>query len=490
MTIDISKINFGAPAAERDFDQGLKNYFIESESFRRFRNCSKTVLLGNRGTGKSAIFKILGEEFKRKGYIVIEISPDDYSYEMLEQVLHKESKGNFAVQSAYAAAWKYLIYILAMKKLVEHDATLVRRESKELFNYLRDNHKGIQLSKIDTLISYLKRIEGIKIGKYEGSIKTKELQQLYKLEEIAIFFEALKKLCQKKPICFLIDELDRGWDASDDAKAFISGLFTASLSINQLSPNLRVFISLRKELYDNIPSLYEDAQKSWDLFENIEWEEEILLNLITKRIKYYYPELESYNDQEIWNLIFVETLDYRQTKSFNYIIDRTLYRPREIINFCTEIKEVAIREKSILPLNYAIISEAEQIYSQNRTKDISAEYRFQYPGLLSIFETFRGLSYNFDRPDLEFHCLEIITGDKKVDISANWVKDQDPDFLINVLWQIGFLKAQAIGGLKARRRSGSSYLGPHQISSLNLSTILRFHIHPMFRSFLGLKEAK
>ena len=45
-----------------------------------------------------------------------------------------------------------------------------------------------------------------------------------------------------------------------------------------------------------------------------------------------------------------------------------------------------------------------------------------------------------------------------------------------------------MGGVKAKRRSGSSYLGIHQISNLSLTNIERFHVHPMFRTFLGMKE--
>jgi hypothetical protein len=39
------------------------------------------------------------------------------------------------------------------------------------------------------------------------------------------------------------------------------------VSINSSESNVRVFVSLRKELYDNIPALYEDAQKVRDIIE-------------------------------------------------------------------------------------------------------------------------------------------------------------------------------------------------------------------------------
>jgi len=49
-----------------------------------------------------------------------------------------------------------------------------------------------------------------------------------------------------------------------------------------LSPHLRVCMSLRQELYDSIPELYEDAQKYRDLLEVISWDEKSLLKLIAK----------------------------------------------------------------------------------------------------------------------------------------------------------------------------------------------------------------
>ena len=60
-TINLTQMNFGAPAAERDIAVGLVDYFVESEAYRRLSARTKTIVLGNRGTGKSAIFKILAD---------------------------------------------------------------------------------------------------------------------------------------------------------------------------------------------------------------------------------------------------------------------------------------------------------------------------------------------------------------------------------------------------------------------------------------------
>jgi len=37
----------------------------------------------------------------------------------------------------------------------------------------------------------------------------------------------------KAPILILVDELDKGWDSSEDAMAFVSGLFQAAIALNR-----------------------------------------------------------------------------------------------------------------------------------------------------------------------------------------------------------------------------------------------------------------
>jgi hypothetical protein len=486
---DLTKLSFGAPAAERDINQGLIHDFVESDSFAQLQARKKTLVLGNRGVGKSALFKVLADRERDKNNLVLELAPENYSYEILSQHMASEAQGSWAKQGAYAAAWKYLIYVLVMKAITKAGPSYKSGSAAKIYNFLRDNFKGEQSSPIGILVSYLKRMEGIKIGTYESTVKTRELTSLYRLEEVTTLMPAIDELCQKRKVVILVDELDRGWDASEDAKAFVAGLVQAALSVNDQHQHLTVFVSLRKELYDSIPSLYEDAQKYRDVMETVAWEEESLLSLVAKRVRHTVPKTKTLSDAECWNAVFAETLQYRQTKSFNYIVDRTLYRPREIIQFCTDCLEEA-RRGSAFPIDYHVISHSEASYSTERAKDIAAEYRFQYPGLLSLFEAFRGSTYSWSREDLDEFLLRIAMGDIKLDKSVTWVLDQEPDFLLDVLWRVGFFRALAVGGIKALRRSGSQYVGPHQVDSLSLHNIQRLSVHQMFRAGLGMKETR
>jgi hypothetical protein len=484
-TPDMQKFNLGADSAEEDIRIGLLRYFVKSSSFEAIEDGKKYIVVGNRGTGKTAIFKYLAEKHKSAGHIVIELSPEDYSYEMLSSILKKESDGSWGKQSSYSISWQYLIYSLIFKDIANRTKGFTTGAWKKIYEYVRDNLKDSETSRIGLLVSYLKRLEGIKIGEYEATIKKKDLYKLYELQEVKELLPYLIKILDSIHISVFVDELDKGWDNSEDAQYFIAGLLQAAQRINIIHNNLRVFVSIRQELFDNIPQIYEDAQKIRGSIETIKWTEDTLREFITLRMAYHYPELQNNKPEEIWNVFFIETLEYRKANSFNYLVDRTQLRPREFLQLIREcIKRIGSQFR---PINYDDISHAVMDYSEYKNKDLASEYRFQYPGLADIFNTFRGQKYIIEKDDLDYHLLSICDGDIALP-NANWVIEKNYFDIKRMLWEIGFLKAWVIGGLKAGRKGGSSYIAHYELPSINIDTISRFQIHPAFWAYLGLKE--
>ncbi len=491
----LRSIDFGAPAAERDIGRGLEKYFVESAAYQRVRSGAKTIILGNRGAGKSAIFKVLASKERSAGSVVIELTPEDYSYELLGSTIGAANSGSWAKHGGFAVAWKYLIYVLIMKEITAKASRAPKNATTAISKYLRDNHYGAQMGRMALLVSYLKRLDTIKLGPLKAGFKAQELEKLYKLEEVNSLLPHLKEILAHKRVVVLVDELDRGWDASEDAKAFVSGLFQACVSINGFHDNLRAYISLRQELYDNIPALYEDAQKYRDLVEIITWTGDSLLKLIAKRIRHcavengYSQEAVAHaGDTECWRAIFATPPGYPANTSFRYMLDRTLHRPREIIQFCAETVEAARERTAQLPLPYAAIAWTERAYSAERAKDIAAEYRFQYPGLLGVFDAFRGRGAVLSRASIELLCLELATGEIPTAGTKSWLHDHYPDDVIEILWHVGFLTAYSNGSRKPRHDERSSFWGFHQVQHLNLAAVQRFAVHPMFRAYLGVKE--
>ena len=127
MLQDVKNVKFGRLAAEREIDEGLREYFLETGTFVRLRDGEKSILLGNRGSGKSAIIKMISDHYKQKGYLVVELLPEDYSYEMLNKTAISNDEEKWIKVSSYTAAWKYLLYVIAMKVYIKDSNTVVKK---------------------------------------------------------------------------------------------------------------------------------------------------------------------------------------------------------------------------------------------------------------------------------------------------------------------------------------------------------------------------
>jgi DNA-binding response OmpR family regulator len=484
---DLSQLSFGYSTAENDITIGLNDFFFKSDSYNQVVTGRKTILLGSRGAGKTAILKVLGKEKRRIGELVIEISSGKYSFEVLKESRQLEETSPFSKQKLFESIWKDLLLVLVMHNLVKKKPKTKDSAAKAIYKYLKKHFADTDLDGVDRILSSFGEIEKVKIGPVEASRKTKKNHELKRHKGIERLIPDIMELCVDRRVWVLIDDLELDWESSDISKAAIEGVVKAAVSINQLSSNLRVLVSLRHEVFKNIPSLYADAQKLRDLVETLSWDEKSLFEIIGKRIRHTVPGLVGLNNLECWNMIFKQTTEQTRRDLFKYLIDRTLYRPRQLIQFCSDILTIS-RTKGVWPIDFKTILQAELAYSENQIDDISWENRLEYPGLKSIFLLFRGRRCFLKRNELTEICKCICCGQYRVDQSSEWVMSLNPDSLIEVLWKVGFLKASTTIRLNNSLEARSGYFGPHEISSINLHNIDIFQIHHMFYALLGTSE--
>ncbi|KAA3618610.1 MAG: hypothetical protein DWQ05_06525 [Calditrichaeota bacterium] len=486
----IRDLNIGGLAAEHD--NLLSTYFFETSIYRRVALRHTKILIGNRGSGKSAIFKMLAQQERKNGTLVEEIVPSDYLYDLLRNSRQFDSSAEWARLGAYNSGWKFVILVTAMKLLA---ANITKHRSNQRYltkisTFLRKN-ADLQLSMpMEILFSSLKRFSNISKLSLSGvhfDDPTRELDNLYKLADLQAVIPAILELSKNRKIIVLFDELDNGWDASDDARQFIAGLFKAVIQINQQFPNIDVMVTIREEIYENIPELYDDSQKVRDLIEFIRWTPDDLFQLIVQRLRHALAtslnfKTENMKSQTLWCSIFEEKMEDGQKSTFNYIVERSLFRPREIIFFVNEcLRAHNLRTK----ITGKTIKEVEKFYSRYRTDDIASEFKYQYPGLKQVIETFRLGNLCWERNALENHWLEIVAGEKKCPEALSWLNDQNtPDDFIETLWRTGFFRACM--HVYINGEATTCFVGCYQEPSLNLAIVDRFDLHPMFRSYLGI----
>jgi hypothetical protein len=106
----LQQLYLGNAVAENDED--LKNYFVETETFRSLIQGRADIIAGDKGTGKSALFKILGEryttirELKDIAIIPAFNSSGDPVFAML-------GEGEVLSEGQYRTIWKAYILSLA-----------------------------------------------------------------------------------------------------------------------------------------------------------------------------------------------------------------------------------------------------------------------------------------------------------------------------------------------------------------------------------------
>jgi hypothetical protein len=300
------------------------------------------------------------------------------------------------------------------------------------------------LSKID--ISKLNvKFNNVEIEGGYGSNNSADLLKILNLSDLKRPINALKTVLQSNPIYIFIDELDTGWNNTKEAKNFISGLISATLKINSLQ-NVSAFLSLRHDMFNNLSEVFNDAEKIRGQIEFIKWDVDQLKGLICERIKdneevqklYKLNGHLSYN--EILGLVF-------EDGAFEYLVENTLHRPREIINFSNSaIEKYSDTYQSRYLFEKRIDKEtidiAAETFCQNRFNDFCAEYNYEYPNIRDLLINFEGAKAVNNKNDF-LSILEdgvILFSDGHTE--NIWINSymNNPEKLMIKLFEIGFLK--------------------------------------------------
>jgi hypothetical protein len=114
----------------------------------------------------------------------------------------------------------------------------------------------------------------------------------------------------------------------------------------------------------------------------------------------------------------------------DYLLDRTLLRPRDAIAFANEC---LARVGGKTRLSWADIHAAERGYSANRLLALRDEWKPTYPGIEKVLEVFRGVPTRMEKTDFENKLVEamLLMSDPAFD-GARWMTP-----LAQAMWQPG-----------------------------------------------------
>jgi hypothetical protein len=348
---------FGNEAAEDESFDRFQAYYLKSDTHSKVTaDLPLRIIVGHKGIGKSAIFKMALNEDSNKSRLAILIKPDDIAD------LGKNTDDPLQT----IRDWKIgLNSIIATKAL-----------------------EAVNLLDKTELITTPLKITGKALSFIAESFKKKiqENISLAPTEKLII-----EKFLKHSKIVIYIDDLDRGWQSRKEDINRISALLIAVRDLSNESPGLNFKISLRSDVYYLVRTSDESTDKIEGSVIWHKWTNQEILLLLIKRIESYFNRevnidhlrntrsrhLSHYLDT-IFASRFNSTGVWANTPMYRVLMSLIRKRPRDLVKLCTLAARDAFDNNSSLittPNLQAIFEE----YSQGRIQDTINEYKSELP---------------------------------------------------------------------------------------------------------------
>ena len=257
---DIEEL-FGADAAEDESDERLVAYFLETPTYREVVHTKRRlrVLVGSKGTGKSAIFRIAALKDQAESRLPIEVRPDD---------LTDVARGNLNYLQ-FVAAWKKglaeVIIEKSLRSLGEGDPRFLGRTKKATGHVL------------DVIVKALG-----------------DEQKGYKLSVARA--EAARAFMTSRELTIYVDDLDRGWTGSKADALRYGAMFDAIRDLQRENKTLKVCVGLRTDLFALIRSTDSASDKWQSSVTHHTWTNHQTFVLLVKRVVSYFGGEQDYDE--------------------------------------------------------------------------------------------------------------------------------------------------------------------------------------------------
>ena len=350
----LDQVHCGDPAAENEAVQ-LGVYFLETEQFRLTQTGDLNIILGRKGSGKTAVFLQTRDRTRiEKSNIVVDLEPEGYQLLKLKEFIVEQL--SYGTRREFLASfWEYIVWLEIAYKLLEKDEKRVQYDSHLMVTYDRlqeEYSRRVEGSGdfAERLASLTERI----VGRYEAesgaeganlSSSSKILEIVYGSEISSMRTEVLEYLEHKGSVFFLFDNLDRFWvppSFTETDASIISGLVESLGDVRkrfrQDGIEFHWAIFLRSDVFEFVVRGMSDYGKL--AVASVEWNDrELLIALFKNRIVRGLG-LEVSHWDEIWESVSVQTVEGRPT--IDFLIDSSLMRPRYLIRLFETARRRAI----------------------------------------------------------------------------------------------------------------------------------------------------
>ena len=289
----------GEQIAENDKALLLSN-FIETPEYRSvIETKDRTVVVGRRGTGKSAMFAKLADFWgTQKSANVISIAPEDFQTIQFRSVFGAFNAHYSHIRAVSRMAWKYGLMMEMLNHLSRHFKT---RDQISRQKAVLDATKQWQstskdfFAKLCIKLLPLVREAGVEVEQIIGG--------LYSALNLQAIDEAFSEILENSSFRFyiLIDRLDEGYENDVSGAAIVSGAIAAVAELNKRFEPVRCVIFQRDNILRAVQKFDPDYTRNIEgEVVSIHWDTYQLQNLVARRLNSAF-NLGLENAQKIWD---------------------------------------------------------------------------------------------------------------------------------------------------------------------------------------------
>lgn len=430
-------LDLGDVAAENEI-RGLQDYFVPTGQSITARRGHAPLVIGRKGSGKSAIFyEIRNAEGRGVHELVLDLRPEGNQFARLREYVELQLSGGMQ-EYALTGFWTYLLLTEIARKVLEQDRMLARRDPERLERYQNleraygSHNPGELVDFPQRLVHYVGRLvtQGTRAGEDVISVES-IMQSLYAGESTELRDAVVEYLYHKNSVWLLIDNLDKSWPiggSSSTDMLLIRSLLEASRKLrNQLqdrNTEFKSLVFLRSDIYDHL--LQEIPDKGKDTAIRLEWDDPVAFERIIERRIVASTDLQGDFREEIWPAVCTPLVN--TDDSFGYILDRTLMRPRDLLMFLRRCVETAINRGNSR-IEETDILFAEKGYSNDMLRNLQYEIEDLNPNYSGLLESFA-----LATPELDLEDARLQLG-----VYAGLEDPEEADKALHTLLRYGFL---------------------------------------------------
>lgn len=353
--VEIQRL-FGHEAAEDEDPARLREYYFKTKTFDQISaDLPLRILVGHKGIGKSALFKVAMAEDSDNGLITVLIRPDDVA-------TLATSTDNFL---ATIREWKVgLSQIIAKRVLAEVGTS-------------DDSWQGKLKQYSGTLISFFEEM-----FRDTTKISVRPAQRAL-----------VDHFLAQKRISVYIDDLDRGWQGRKSDNLRISALLNAVRDLSSESRGINFRISLRSDVYYLVRTSDESTDKIEGSVVWHSWTNHEIFVLLVKRIESFFGhpvderQLLSKKQQDlakylspVMELRFLGQGVWDNAPMYRVLMSLIRKRPRDLVKLCSLAGRSARTDQASTITTKHFQSVFEE-YSQGRLQDTINEFRSELPNI-------------------------------------------------------------------------------------------------------------